>query len=236
MLRNRIGYAPLLDKISDGESAARHVKNGANVCISGFTSGYPKIIPLELARRAQNGEQLKINLFAGASTGDLVDGLLAKADVVGWRRPYMSDRSMREKINREEILFKDDHLSSLSYHVRQGNWGPVDVAVVEAISITKKGHLIPTMSVGNTPTYVREAEKIIIEMSNSEPHDLEGIHDIFIPEDPPYRMPDTYLSRQQTALENHLSNWTRIELWPSWRVTRWTVVQFSRSRMKFPSV
>jgi succinyl-CoA:acetate CoA-transferase len=44
------------------------------------------------------------------------------------------------------------------------------------------------MSVGNTPTYVREAEKIIIEIS-SEPQALEGIHDIYIPEDPPYRMP-----------------------------------------------
>jgi acetyl-CoA hydrolase/succinyl-CoA:acetate CoA-transferase len=42
--------------------------------------------------------------------------------------------------------------------------------------------------VGNTPTYVREAQKIIIEISSESP-ELEGIHDIFIPEDPPYRMP-----------------------------------------------
>jgi len=44
------------------------------------------------------------------------------------------------------------------------------------------------MSVGNTPTYVKEAQKIIIEIS-AQPTELEGIHDIFIPEDPPYRMP-----------------------------------------------
>lgn len=56
------------------------------------------------------------------------------------------------------------------------------------MAVTGKGQLIPTMSVGNTPTYVREAEKIIIEIS-SEPLELEGIHDIYIPEDPPYRMP-----------------------------------------------
>jgi acetyl-CoA hydrolase/succinyl-CoA:acetate CoA-transferase len=44
------------------------------------------------------------------------------------------------------------------------------------------------MSVGNTPTYVQEADKIIIEISAHSPQ-LEGVHDIFVPEDPPYRMP-----------------------------------------------
>ena len=77
----------------------------------------------------------------------------------------------------------------LASQVRSGDWGRVDVAVVEALAITEKGHLVPTMSVGNTPTYVKHADKIIIEMSETEPGGLEGIHDIYIPEDPPYRMP-----------------------------------------------
>jgi acyl-CoA hydrolase len=156
--------------------------------ISGFTAGYPKLIPQQLVNRARAGERFKINLFAGASNGDAVDGILAEADLVAWRRPYMSNRLMREKINRGEINFKDDHLSRLSALVRAGDWGNVDVTVVEALAITEKGHLIPTMSVGNTPSYVKKAEKIIIEIA-SEPPELEGIHDIFIPEDPPYRMP-----------------------------------------------
>ncbi len=189
MFEERIRYAPLCDKITDPATAARHIQDRTSVYVSGFSAGYPKLIPIELARRAEEGEQFKINIFAGASTGEAVDGLLARAGVVAWRRPYMADKSMREKINRNEIAFKDDHLSSLSQHVRSGDWGPVDVAVVEAVAITEKGHLIPTMSVGNTPTYVREAQKIIIEMSNVDPTELEGIHDIFIPEDPPYRMP-----------------------------------------------
>jgi acyl-CoA hydrolase len=74
-----------------------------------------------------------------------------------------SDLIDREKINRGDIAFKDDHLSQLSAKVRSGEWGRCDVAVVEAAAITEKGHLIPTMSVGNTPTYVQEADKIIIE-------------------------------------------------------------------------
>ncbi len=188
MLTDRVRYKPLQDKITDPASAARHVQDGTNLFISGFTAGYPKLIPRELVRRAELGEQFKINLFAGASTGDLVDGALARAGLLAWRRPYMSDRFMRGQINQGVIKFKDDHLSQLSAKVRAGEWGRCDVAVVEAAAITEQGHLIPTMSVGNTPTYVQEAEKIIIEISANSP-DLEGIHDIFIPEDPPYRMP-----------------------------------------------
>jgi len=189
MQKERIRYAPLRKKITDPATAARHIQDGDNLFISGFTAGYPKLIPHELARRAKAGERLKINLFAGASTGEAVDGLLAEAGVVRWRRPYMSDRIMRKKINSGEIFYKDDHLSSLCAQVRAGDWGVAHVAVVEAVGITEKGALIPTMSVGNTPTYVKEAQKIIVELSNSEPPELEGIHDIFIPEDPPYRMP-----------------------------------------------
>jgi succinate CoA transferase len=189
MKNSRIRYKPLRDKLTDPIEAAAHIGDGTNLFISGFTAGYPMMIPRRLAERAQGGERFKINLYAGASTGDRVDGLLAGAGVVAWRRPYMSDRIMREYINRGEIAFKDDHLSRLSAQVRAGHWGRVHVAVVEAVAITEKGHLVPSMSVGNTPTYVKMAEKIIIEMSNAEPPELEGIHDIFIPEDPPYRMP-----------------------------------------------
>lgn len=189
MSKDFIRYKPLWNRITDPATAARHIKDGTHLFISGFTAGYPKLIPKELVKRAQSGEHFKVNLFAGASTGEEVDGIMARADLVRWRRPYMSDRDMRSKINRGEIFFKDDHLSRLSAQVRSGGWGPADVAVVEAVAITEKGHLIPSMSVGNTPTYVREARKIIIEMADLDPPELEGIHDIFIPEDPPYRMP-----------------------------------------------
>jgi len=188
MLRNRIRFKPLLEKITEPDAAIEHIQDGANVFISGFTAGYPKLVPQALVRRAEKEGRFKINLFAGASTGDIVDGLLARAGLVAWRRPYMSNRIMREMINADQIKFKDDHLSRLSAQVRDGGWGRAHVAVVEAMAITGKGHLIPTMSVGNTPTYVREAEKIIIELA-SEPPELEGIHDIYIPDDPPYRMP-----------------------------------------------
>ena len=159
MQEDRIHYKPLIEKITDPTTAARHIQDGTNLFISGFTAGYPKLIPKELARRAKEGERFKINLFAGASTGDGVDRVLAEAGVVDWRRPYMSDPIMRKMINEGKIAFKDDHLSSLASQVRAGDWGDAHVAVVEGVAITEKGALIPTMSVGNTPTFVREAKK-----------------------------------------------------------------------------
>jgi acyl-CoA hydrolase len=81
LLKDRIRYAPLRDKVTDPATAARHIQDGTNLFISGFTAGYPKLIPRELVRRATAGETFKINLFAGASTGDSVDGILAEA---GW--------------------------------------------------------------------------------------------------------------------------------------------------------
>lgn len=190
MPEERIRCRPLRDKIVSPAEAAALIKDGDNLFVSGFSpAGYPKLTPKELVKRAKSGEKLTISLFAGASIGEDVDGALAEAGVIKWRRPYMSSRAMREKINREEILFKDDHLSAMSQEVRAGHFGPVDVAVIEALSIDEKGRLYPTLGVGNTPTFAREAKKLIIEMSNAFPLEVEGIHDIFIPEDPPYRMP-----------------------------------------------
>ena len=190
MLKDRVRYTPLHNKVTNAADAAKHIKDGMNLMVSGFSpAGYPKLIPAELAKRAGAGEKLSLNLCAGASTADDLDGVMAKAGIVKKRSPYMGDRVMRGYINKGLIDYQDSHLSQCAADVRSGRMGKVDVVVVEAVAITDKGHLIPTMSVGNTPTFVKMAEKIIIEMSDAYPMEMEGIHDIFIPEDPPYRMP-----------------------------------------------
>lgn len=55
--------------------AALLIKHNDNIGFSGFThAGCPKIVPLEIAKRAEeehkNGKPFKVGIFTGASTGD----------------------------------------------------------------------------------------------------------------------------------------------------------------------
>src|SRR5699024_6903744 len=69
----------------------------------------------------------------------------------------------------------------------QGFFGPVNVAVVEAVRIKADGSLILSSSVGNSISYLNAAEKIIIEVNSWQSEDLEGMHDIYSVGLPPNR-------------------------------------------------
>lgn len=190
-MRERIRNEELLKKVVSPEEAAALIKDDMNIATSGFTpSGYPKAVPLALAKRVEtSGEKLKINLLTGASVGDELDGALSRAGVIAKRYPYQTNESLRLAINSGEVLYSDIHLSHMAQQVRYGFYGKIDIAIIEAVAITEDGHIIPSTSVGNSPTFVQEAEKVIVEVNTSQPLELEGIHDIYIPEDPPNRQP-----------------------------------------------
>ncbi|MGA8942355.1 MAG: acetyl-CoA hydrolase/transferase family protein [Thermoactinomyces sp.] len=189
MTENRIRRPELLEKIMPAAEAARLIKDGMNVGTSGFTpAGYPKAVPLALAERARE-EPLKINLWTGASVGDELDGALTRAGVIGKRIPYQTNKSIRDAINKGKVQYVDLNLSQMPQQVRYGFFGHLDIAIVEAVAITPEGHLIPSTSIGNTPTFVKMADKVIVEINTSQPLELEGMHDIYIPEDPPNRQP-----------------------------------------------
>ena len=60
----RICNEALLRKVTTPRAAAAHIKNGMTVGFSGFTViGYPKVLPAELARRAEEGEELGIHWY-----------------------------------------------------------------------------------------------------------------------------------------------------------------------------
>ena len=72
--------------------AAQMIKNGQSIGLSGFTpAGAPKAVTKELAKLAQaeheKGNEFKINLFTGASTGQSTDGDLAAAGAIGYLVP-----------------------------------------------------------------------------------------------------------------------------------------------------
>ncbi|MGN1003550.1 MAG: succinate CoA transferase [Oscillospiraceae bacterium] len=184
MMEGRIRCAALREKLVSAEEAAGLIRDGMTVAISGFTaSGCPKEVPLALARQVSAGErQVRINLWTGASTGREVDEALAKAGVIARRLPYQSDPVLRGEINSRQVAYTDLHLSQVADRARRGFLGKVDVCIVEACVIREDGGLIPTTAVGNTPCFITESEKVIVELNLAQPAELEGIHDIYRPD------------------------------------------------------
>ena len=172
--------------------AAEHFKNGDTVGLSGFTApGTPKFIPEAIAARAERehaeGRPFKINLLTGASTSDHVDGALSRANALNFRAPYQNVPDLRKRINSHDCHYDDRHLSEMAQEVRYGFYGKVDWAIIEAADITPDGEVILGTGVGNIPTYAKLADKIFIELNEALPKALYGMHDIYLPADPPYR-------------------------------------------------
>ncbi|HWD17670.1 MAG TPA: acetyl-CoA hydrolase, partial [Verrucomicrobiae bacterium] len=174
--------------------AASQIKNGDILAFSGFTpAGAPKEIPKAIAERAtlahKSGEPFRIGVMTGASTGNSLDGSLARADAILFRTPYQNNADLRKSINEGRTKFYDMHLSQLPQAVRYGFLGPVDCAVIEASDVSPSGEITLTASVGAAPTFCRVAKKIIIELNRYHPQALRGFHDVYEPEDPPNRKP-----------------------------------------------
>ena len=191
MLDKRISDPELMSKVVTSVEAAMLIKDGMNVAASGFTiSGYPKAVSMALAKRAeQTGEKIKINLLTGASTGEELDGELARAGMICKRLPYQTNDSLRDSINKGDCQYLDMHLSQVQQYIRYDFLGKIDIAIIEAVAITEDGNIIPSSSVGCSPTFVSKADKVIVEINTSQPIGLEGMADIYVPQSPPYQMP-----------------------------------------------
>ncbi len=174
------------------QEAAALIKHGDNLGCSGFTpSGSPKAIPMALAERAVidhlHDRPFKMGLLTGASTGNFLDGALAKADAISFRTPYQTNDELRRRINDGSCRFVDMHLSLVPQFVRYGFLGKIDWAIIEAADVTDDGEIILTSAVGAAPTYAAVADKILIELNRAHPVELRGMHDIFEPQNPPNR-------------------------------------------------
>lgn len=178
--------------ILTAQEAAAHIKNGYNVGFSGFTvSGTPKVVSVAIAELAKKeheaGREFKINVFTGASTNDFVDGELTRANAINMRTPYQSCPDFRKAANSHTAHYFDLHLSELAQKMRYNTFGKLDVAIIEVQSITDEGEVVLSSGVGNTPTFAMLAEKVIIELNDAISPKIRGLHDIYIPLDPPYR-------------------------------------------------
>ncbi|MBD1422282.1 succinate CoA transferase [Sphingobacterium chuzhouense] len=187
MAEERIKLERLKDKVMTVQEAIGFFENDMVVGASGFTkAGDSKVVLEALAERAKN-EDIKITLMTGASLGHDTDGKLAAAGALKKRMPFQVDRTLRNKINAGEVLFIDQHLSESAELLHNKNLPSVDIAVIEVAYIDRDGSLVPTTSVGNSATFAELAEKLIIEINTAIPVEVYGLHDIYKPENYPYR-------------------------------------------------
>jgi propionyl-CoA:succinyl-CoA transferase len=176
------------------DEAAALIPDGAMVAVGGFTpAGAPKAVPRAVARRARElhttGTAFQVKLLSGASTGAACDDELARAEAVSWRAPYMSSAPMRALANTGKLEFVDMHLSHVAQSVMEGFLGPIDFAIVEATEITHDGRVYLTTGIGNAPTFLHCAKKVIVELNAYHSPRLRELADVLVLPPPPNRNP-----------------------------------------------
>ncbi|MBD5255569.1 MAG: succinate CoA transferase [Barnesiella sp.] len=174
------------------QEAAELIHNGDNVGLSGFTaSGSPKVVTQALADKAlkehEEGRPFKVNIFTGASTNNWADGALARANAIDRRTPYQNTPDLRKRINSHDAHYFDLHLSELAQKFRYGTYGDLDIAIIEVAEVMDNGEVVLGTGVGNVPTYAKLAKKVILELNAKLPKGIYGMHDIYLPLDPPNR-------------------------------------------------
>lgn len=178
--------------ILTAQEAAALIHHGDTLGIGGFSSvGTPKAVPAALAARAHtlhaDGKEFKVGLITGGATGSPIDSALAQADAVSFRTPFQSNKDMRTAVNEGRVAYYDLHLSLIGQDIRYGFLPKIDVALVEASELTDNGEITLTTSVGISPTLIREADRLIIELNRAHSGKLQGMHDIYTPSAPPAR-------------------------------------------------
>ncbi len=181
-------------RIMSAEEAASHIPDGAMVALSGFSSaGTAKLIPRAIAKRAieihSDGKPYKIRLITGSSSGSDIDEQLAQAEALSWRAPFQNTPALRDQINRQQVQYIDMHLASSPQTLLSGFFGKLDFAIIEATDVTRDGRVYLTSSVGSSPTYLKYADRVFIEINNSHSKRLPEMADIVVLPPPPREDP-----------------------------------------------
>ena len=101
--------------------------------------------------------------------------------MIARRYPYQSHADLRALANDNKVAYVDMHLSQVPFFIKNGYFGKIDVAVIEAVGIDEEGNIIPSTSIGCSNTLVEYAEKVIVEINTWQPTKLEGMHDVYSP-------------------------------------------------------
>lgn len=170
---------------NSAEEVAGTLLTDAALAISGFGSvGYPKAIPRALVG---DDRDLALRIVSGGSVGKVIDSDLMATGAIARRYPYQAQPQARDLVNRREVAFNDRHIWSLGDEVAFGQlFEGGYTALVEAVAVGEDWY-IPSTSIGPTPMFVQGAERLIIELNESQPLSLQRLHDIKQRDSPPHR-------------------------------------------------
>jgi len=187
-LEKRIRRKDLLSKITTPELATLSVKDGMKIATGGTThAGYPRAFFKALAERFKQGDRVKFDLHTCSPLGREIDGELADLDVIHRRLSHQAQPPMAKAINEGKILYADMGGCVHATQARYGFFGMMDLVIVEAIAVTPEGFIVPSTAISDVPSFVKVAKQVIVEINLTLPLELEGIHDIHVPENPPHR-------------------------------------------------
>ena len=171
MLCDRIKCPELEKRIMGAEEAASFIKSDMTIGMSGFSTGSPKVIPVEMVKHASG-----LSIIQGAGLGML--DKLALSGAISRYSAFQWSREMRNTINSGNIAFADIHLGQLSDKVRNGTLGKIDFAIIECSKINEDGGIVPSLSLGLSNVLLECADKVLLEVNLRVPTQIEGIHDI----------------------------------------------------------
>ncbi len=161
------------------DEAALLFRDGMLVATSGSTMGYPKATFLALSERIKKQGGIRIDLLCAGPLSSEVDDVLADVGGIRTRIGAIGGEKLRAAINRGEVRFIEGKGGQLPLQVKRGWFGPVDMAVIEAIGLTREGNIIPSTAVYDSPEWIDAAAHVIVEINLNRPLALEGLHDVY---------------------------------------------------------
>lgn len=181
-MTERIRCPELLGKVVSAGTAASLIQNGMTVGVCS------DLLPLcrVLERQVKKGRDLQIQLWSGVAFLQ-ADRMLGKLGVI--KRRIGQQTLIRGAINAQKVEYLDAPLGFFYQSIRGGELGHLDLAIVEAVGITPEGYLTPSYRLHDMPNFVQAASKVIVQISSCYPLAFEGIHDVYIPQDPPRKKP-----------------------------------------------
>ncbi len=161
-LSERIRCKKLLSKVASAEDAIRFIKSGMSV---GICSDLLSILQA-LEKRPNEGSDFQIQLWSGVAILE-ADRLLGKLGRVN--RRIGQQTLLRKAINARQVEYLDTPLGFFYQSIRAREFGPLDLAIIEAVGITEEGNLIPSYRVSDMPNFAQAATPFFISICPTAP-------------------------------------------------------------------